>query len=311
MAILIDENTKVLIQGITGNEGSKCLKFMLDYKTKVLCGVTPGKGGQEVEGIPVYNTIAEALIDYPEINTSVILVPPRFGKSAMLEAIENNIPLINVITENIPILDAAYCLKKASGKGIHVVGPSSIGIISPDICKIGAIGGNTNKAYQKGSIGIISKSGGMASETAYIFKLAGLGQSTVVGIGGDVVNGFSFKDALEMFEKDSETKAVVIFGEIGGTYEEEAASFIKNGGFTKPVAAFISGKFASALPNVTLGHAGAIIMNGKGTREAKVEALKDAGVMIAEVHHELVDLIKAKLNNDQQTTLESSPITKS
>ncbi|OVE74534.1 succinate--CoA ligase subunit alpha [archaeon D22] len=295
MAILIDENSKVLIQGITGKEGARCLKFMQDYGTKVVCGVTPGKGGQEVEGVPVYNSIKEALADFPDINVSVVFVPPRFGKGAMLEAIENKIPLINVITENIPILDTAYAIKRAKDEGVTIIGPTSIGIISPGKSKIGAIGGNTNKAYVPGNIGIISKSGGMSNETAYIFKNAGMGQSTVVGIGGDVVNGFSFKDALEMFENDPETHAVAIFGEIGGTYEEEAAEFIKNGGFTKPVAAFISGKFASNLPNVTLGHAGAIVEGNRGTRESKVKALEEAGVMIAEVHHELVDLIKSKL----------------
>ena len=296
MAILIDEHTNVLVQGITGNEGSRCTKFMIDYGTKIVCGVTPGKSGQDVDGIPVYNTIKEALQKHPEINASVIFVPPRFAKSAMLEAIENKIPLITVITENIPLHDTAYCLTKAKENKVRIVGPSSIGIISSGKCKLGAIGGGTNKAYVPGNIGIISKSGGMSNETAYIFKLAGLGQSTVIGIGGDVLNGFSFKDALEMFEKDPETKAVVMFGEIGGTYEEEAADFIKKGGFTKPCAAFISGKFAAALPDVSLGHAGAIIEQGKGTREAKVKALQDAGVMIAEVHHELVDLVKKRLN---------------
>lgn len=295
MAILINENTRILVQGITGNEGARSAKFMLAYGSKVVAGVTPGKGGQFVEQVPVYNSIKEALEAHPEINCSVVLVPPKFGKAAMLEAIENKIPLINVITENIPLHDLAYCLAKAKETGSIVVGPTSIGIISPGKCKVGVIGGETNKAYIPGPIGIISKSGSMSSETSYIFKLAGIGQSTVVGIGGDVINGFSFKDALALFEKDPETKAVVMFGEIGGTYEEEAADFIKKGGFTKPIAAFISGKFAAALPDVTLGHAGAIIEQGKGTREAKVKALRDAGVMIAEVHHELVDLVKKRL----------------
>ncbi len=295
MSILINENTRILVQGITGNEGTRATKFMLNYGSKIIAGVTPGKGGQSVEGIPVYNSIKEALEHHPEINCSVILVPPKFGKSAMLEAIENKIKLINVITEFIPLHDVALCVEKAKQNNCTIVGPTSIGIISPGKCKIGVIGGETNKAYTQGNIGIISKSGSMSSETAYILKLAGLGQSTVVGIGGDVINGFSFKDALTLFENDTETKAVILFGEIGGTYEEEAAEFIKQGGFTKPCAAFISGKFAEALPNVTLGHAGAIIEGGKGTRESKVKALKEAGVMIAEVHHELVDLIKKAL----------------
>ncbi|MBI3033074.1 CoA-binding protein [Candidatus Woesearchaeota archaeon] len=295
MAILIDENTQVLIQGITGNEGSRAADVMLKYNTKVVCGVTPGKGGQQVQGVPVYNSIKEALTKHPQVNASVIFVPPKFAKAAMLEAIENKIPLIDVITEFIPLHDVAYCLAKAKENKVTIIGPANVGIISPGKCKIGSIGGETNKAYTPGTIGVISKSGGMSSETAYIFKLAGMGQSTVISIGGDVLNGFSFKDALALFEKDPETKAVVMFGEIGGTYEEEAAEFINAGGFTKPCAAFISGKFAATLPDVTLGHAGAIIEQGKGTREAKIKALQDAGVMIAEVHHELVDLVKKAL----------------
>ncbi|MBS3137413.1 CoA-binding protein [Candidatus Woesearchaeota archaeon] len=295
MSILINENTRILVQGITGNEGTRATKFMLAYGSKVVAGVTPGKGGQNVESVPVYNSIKESLAKHPEINCSVILVPPKFAKAAMIEAIENRIKLINVITEFIPIHDVAECIAKAKQNNCIIVGPTSVGIISPGKCKIGMIGGDTNKAYMPGNIGIISKSGGMSSETAYIFKLAGIGQSTVVSIGGDVINGFSFKDALALFEKDPKTHAVVIFGEIGGTYEEEAAEFIKQAGFTKPCAAFISGKFAEALPNVTLGHAGAIIEGGKGTRESKVKALKDAGVMIAEVHHELVELVKKAL----------------
>jgi succinyl-CoA synthetase alpha subunit len=173
-----------------------------------------------------------------------------------------------------------------------VVGPSSVGIISPGKAKMGSIGG---KAFSPGRIGVISKSGGMASETSLLLTQAGLGQSTAIGIGGDAIMGSSFADLLALFERDKETDAVVLFGEIGGTYEEEAAEFIKQGGFTKPVAAFISGRFAGTLPHVALGHAGAIIEGGKGTRESKIAALKAAGVMVAEVHHELVDLIKGAL----------------
>lgn len=295
MAILINEKTRVLVQGITGKEGERCTKFMLDYGTKVVCGVTPGKGGQSVHGVPVYNSIKEALLKHHDVNTSVIFVPAKFAKDAMLEAIENKISLINVITEFIPLHDVCYCLAKAKENNCTIVGPTSIGIISPDSCKLGAIGGDTNKAYMPGHVGIISKSGGMSSETAYVLKLAGIGQSTVVGIGGDVINGFSFVDALKLFAKDEETKIIVMFGEIGGTYEEEAAAYIKQTHYKKPVVAFISGKFADALPNVTLGHAGAIIEAGKGTRESKVTALREAGVHVVEVHHEIVDVVKRLL----------------
>lgn len=295
MAILINENTRALVQGITGKEGERCTKFMLDYGTTVVCGVTPGKGGQSIHGVPVYNSIKEALGKHPEVNASVVFVPAKLAKGAILEAIENKIPLINIITEFIPLHDVCYCLAKAKENNCMIVGPTSIGIISPGKCKLGAIGGDTNKAYMPGNVGIISKSGGMSSETAYILKLAGIGQSTVVGIGGDVINGFSFVDALKLFAKDPETKVVMMFGEIGGTYEEEAAEFIKKTTYTKPVVAFISGKFADALPNVTLGHAGAIIESGKGTRASKVTALQDAGVHVVEVHHEIVDVVKRVL----------------
>ena len=296
MAILVDENTKVLVQGMTGKEGSRCSKFMIDYGTNVVCGVTPRKGGQEEHGKPIYNSVKEALAKHPDVNTSVIFVPAKFAKGAILEAIENNIPLINIITEFIAIHDVCECVAKAKEKGLTLIGPTSIGLCSPSKkVKTGAIGGNTNKAYAPGPVGIISKSGGMSSETAYILKLAGIGQSTVVGIGGDVLNGFSFVDALKLFKDDDETKVIVLFGEIGGTYEEEAAAYIKKTNYPKPVVAFVSGKFAEDLPNTTLGHAGAIIEGNKGTRSAKVKALKDAGVHVVEIHHEIVDKVKELL----------------
>src|SRR3989344_5726521 len=251
MAILIDKNTKVLVQGITGKEGARSTKEMLDYGTQVLCGVTPGKGGQEIEGLPVYNTVEEALQQH-DVNTSVVYVPPAFAKNAVVEAIKAGIKLIVLITENIPIHDVAYIIAFAKQHNACIIGPSSIGIISPGKAKIGSIGG---RAFSEGNIGIISKSGGMSSETALLFTQARLGQSTILGIGGDVLIATPFTDLLALFEKDKETKAVVLFGEIGGT-------------------------------------AGAIIEGGKGTRESKINALKEAGVMIAEVHHELVDLIK-------------------
>ncbi|MAG47656.1 succinate--CoA ligase subunit alpha [archaeon] len=291
MAILIDENTKVLVQGITGKEGSKSTKDMLDYGTKVLCGVTPGKGGQEVHGIPVYNTIKEALKEH-DVNTSIISVPPLRAKEAAFEAIENNIPLINLISEQIPIHDTSKILQYAKEKNIRIVGPSSIGIISPGKAKIGYIGGSENKSFLQGNVGIISKSGGMCSETALILKQKNIGQSTVLGTGGDELLGTDFVDALKLFRDDKETKAIVLFGEIGGSYEEEAAKYIIETKYEKPVIAFISGKFTSQFPNITFGHAGAIIEGNKGTRENKIKELKKAGVLIAEVHHEIADLVK-------------------
>jgi len=294
MSILVDKNTKVLVQGATGKEGQRGITQMINYGTKVLAGVTPGKGGQKVEGIPVFDTVKEAVDKFPEINTSFICVPKMAAKDAILEAIYYDIPLINVLTEHLPISDAAYTVASAKEKNIRIVGPSSIGIISPGKAKLGSIGGSEpNFSFTIGDVGVISKSGGMASEISFILKKEGLGQSTAIGVGGDMIVGSTFADLLEIFEKDEETKAVVLFGEHGGTYEEEAAEFIKAKKFTKPVAAFISGLFAEMLPHgQSLGHAGAIIEAGKGHRDDKVRALESAGVAIAEIPDDLPKLIK-------------------
>lgn len=293
MAILITEKTKVLIQGITGKEGSKVALQMRNYGTKVLAGVTPGKGGLEVHGIPVYNSVAEALDYHPAINTSFIAVPSLSAFGAMKEAIENKIALINVLTEHIPIADSAKAIALAVQAGVRIVGPSSIGIISPGIGKVGSIGGDDPRGvFSKGGVGIISKSGGMASETAWILTKNGIGQSTVIGIGGDVLIGATFADLMEDFQKDEQTKAVVLFGEIGGTYEEEAADLIKSGKFTKKVVAFVSGLFAEKLPQGTkLGHAGAIVYGNKGSYKSKIESLKSAGVAVAKTPDEIPMLI--------------------
>ncbi|MBI2600393.1 CoA-binding protein [Candidatus Daviesbacteria bacterium] len=294
MAILVTDKTKVLIQGITGKEGSKVALQMRNYGTKVLAGVTPGKGGQEVHGVPVYNSITEALENHPGITTSFIAVPNFAAFGAMEEAIKNKIPLINVLTEHIPVQDSAKAIALAKQNGVKMVGPSSIGIISPGIGKVGSIGGDDPRGvYSKGSVGVISKSGGMASEVSWILTKNGIGQSTVVGIGGDILVGSTFVDLLKEFEKDEQTKAVVIFGEIGGTYEEEAAELIKSGGFTKKVVAFISGLFAENLPQGTkLGHAGAIVYGEKGSYKSKINSLKEAGVEIAKTPDEIPVLIR-------------------
>ncbi len=293
MAILVNEKTRVLVQGITGKEGSKVALQMKNYGTKVLAGVTPGKGGQEVHGIPVYNSIVEALENHPGINTSFVAVPNFAAFGALQEAIIAKIPLINVLTEHIPIADTAKAIAGARAAGVKIVGPSSIGIISPGIGKLGSIGGDDPRGvFIKGSVGIISKSGGMASETAWILTKNRIGQSTVVGIGGDILVGLTFADAMEEFEKDEQTKAVVLFGEIGGTYEEEAAEYIKKGGFTKKVVAFISGLFAESLPAGTkLGHAGAIVYGDKGSYQSKIASLKSAAVTIAKTPDEIPSLL--------------------
>lgn len=298
MSILINKKTKVLVQGITGKEGSRAAEQMLAYETKVVAGVTPGKGGQEVFGKPVYNTVSEALNKHPEINTTSIAVPGAFARSAMLEAIENKIPLIHVLTEHVPIFDSALAFAKAKEARVRIVGPSSIGIISPGKAKIGSIGGSDpNFSYQPGNIGVISKSGGMTSEISFILKKAGLGVSTAVGIGGDMIIGSTFANLAQLFADDPETKALVIYGEQGGTYEEDFAEWLTKTGFNKPVVAFIAGIFAESLPvGQALGHAGAIIEAGKGRRSDKVAALEKAGVSIAQVPDELADLAKKALS---------------
>lgn len=294
MAILITQDTKVLIQGITGKEGSKVALQMQNYQTKVLAGVTPGKGGLEVHGVPVYNTIKEAMDNHPGINTSFVAVPNFAAYGAMEEAIKAKISLINVLTEHIPIADSAKAIALARQNNVRIVGPSSIGIISPGIGKIGSIGGDDPRGvFSKGSVGVISKSGGMASEVSWILTKNGIGQSTVIGIGGDILVGSSFTDLMEDFEKDPQTESVVLFGEIGGTYEEEAAEVIKSGKFTKKVVAFISGLFAQNLPQGTkLGHAGAIVYGEKGSYKSKIESLKSAGVKIAKTPDEIPTLIQ-------------------
>jgi succinyl-CoA synthetase alpha subunit len=303
MAIIIFEDTKFLIQGITGTQGKLVCKEMLKYNSKVVAGVTPGKGGKLIENVPVYNSIKQAKQSH-EIDATVILVPAKFAKGAIVEAIEAKIPLINIITESIPIHDMAYCHALAKQKKVRIIGPTSIGIASVGKSKCGVIAsGKSEIVLKPGSIGVISRSGGMSCETSLVLKQAGLGQSTIIGIGSDVLMGDSFVELLIDFEKDSETKGIVLFAEIGGTSEEDLANFLikrkkENNPYPKPIVAFISGKFAEEynLQNVSLGHAGAILEGNKGTRKQKVKVLKEAGVIIAELHHEVGKLIKEALN---------------
>lgn len=297
MAILINKNTKVLIQGITGNEGSRACKEMRAYGTAVVAGVTPGKGGQNVENVPVYNTVLEALAAHPDINTSLITVPAPFAKDAALEAIDARIPLIDMLTEHVPTQDAAYIIAAARRAGTRIVGPSSVGIISPGLGKIGSIGsGGMKNVFTPGPIGVISKSGGMTAEISATLTRAKLGQSTVIGIGGDAIIGSDFVDLLKLFQEDPETKAVVLFGEVGGTYEERAAEFVKRGGLTKPLVALVAGKFTETLPQGTvLGHAGAIVSRGRGSYASKVKALRGAGIMVADILDEVPGLLRKSI----------------
>lgn len=298
MSILINQNTKVLVQGMTGKEGQKAAKAMLDYHTSVVCGVTPKKGGQEVEGKPIFNSVAEAVQKFPGVNTTAIYVPPFAARAAILEAIENDIPLVNVIVERIPIKDTAYCLAAAKEKNIQIIGPSSLGLINPGVGRIGVVGGPlVNEIFKPGSIGIISRSGGMTNEVSWQVRQAGMGQSAAVHVGGDLLMGTTYADLLKLFEKDEQTKAVIIFGEHGGSYEFEIIDLIKSKQYTKPLAVYVGGKFAGLFPEgMNIGHAGAIVARGQGAAE-KEKALAEVGVMIAQRYEDLVELVRPFAND--------------
>jgi succinyl-CoA synthetase alpha subunit len=273
MSILVNEKTRVVVQGITGNEGMFHTRQMVAYGTKVVAGVTPGKGGQEVDGIPVFNTVAEAVKE-TGADASAIFVPPAFAADAVLEAADAGIQTIVCLTEGIPTLDMVNVKQFIKERGCQLIGPNTPGIISPGKCKIGVMAGYIHKP---GTVGIMSRSGTLTYEVVDQLTQKGIGQSTCVGIGGDQIIGLNFVDLLERFQRDPDTEAVVMIGEIGGTAEEEAARFIEKE-VSKPVVAFVAG--LTAPPGRRMGHAGAIIDGGKGTAKEKMEALEGAGVRV-------------------------------
>ena len=274
MSILVDKNTRLLVQGITGKEGSYHAQRSSEYGANLVAGVTPGKGGSDVFGVPVFNTISDAKT--LGANVSCIFVPPAFAYSAIKESIDSNIELIIVITEGIPALDMVKLKDYSKDKDVRIIGPNCPGIITPGVGKVGIMPGHIHK---KGRIGIVSRSGTLTYEAVNQVSEIGLGQSTCLGIGGDPVIGTTFIDCLDAFEKDSETDAIIMIGEIGGNAEEKAAEFVKTT-VTKPVVGFIAGR--TAPPGKRMGHAGAIISGGMGTADAKVEAMKNAGITVAE-----------------------------
>lgn len=275
MSILIDENTRLLVQGITGSQGRFHTEQMLSYGTKVVGGVTPGKGGQWVLDVPVFDTVQEA-VEKTGANATVIYVPPRFAADSILEAVDAGIPLAVCITEGIPILDMARIKHYLAGSGTRLIGPNCPGLITPGACKVGILPGYI---HRKGHVGVISRSGTLTYEAVGQLTRRGLGQSTALGIGGDPIRGTGFREALQLFEEDPDTLAVVLIGEIGGSGEEEAAEYIKTC-MHKPVAAFISGQ--TAPKGKRMGHAGAIVSGGMGTAAGKIWALREAGAEVAE-----------------------------
>lgn len=293
MAILVDKTTRVLIQGITGKAGVQVTGELLDYGTRVVAGVTPGKGGQVVDTVPVFNCVKEAQDSVGVVDVSMVYVPPLMARDAAFEAIEAGISLIHIFVEKMPIFDACKVLYQAKKKGVRVLGPAAVGAISPGQGKIGSCGGpNPDKVFSRGPVGIISKSGGMCSELAMLITSAGFGQSTVVGVGGDLLSGIIFADLLCDFEKDRQTKVIVAFGEVGGSAEIEAARLVKSGAVTKPLIVFLAGKFAEKLPKDTaLGHAGAIVGLEVSMNE-KIKILKESGVQVAQNFEDIPKLIR-------------------
>ncbi|SDW04367.1 succinyl-CoA synthetase (ADP-forming) alpha subunit [Marinococcus luteus] len=282
MSIYINQDTKVVVQGITGSTGLFHTQQALEYGTKIVGGVTPGKGGTEVEGVPVFNTLDDA-VEATGATVSVIYVPPAFAADAIIEAVDADLDLAICITEGIPVLDMIKVKRFMEGKRTRLVGPNCPGVITPDECKIGIMPGYIHK---KGHVGVVSRSGTLTYEAVDQLTKAGIGQSTAVGIGGDPVNGTSFTDVLQAFNDDPDTEAVIMIGEIGGTAEEEAAEWVKQN-MTKPVVGFIGG--ATAPPGKRMGHAGAIISGGKGTAEEKIKTLNECGVQVAATPAEIGD----------------------
>jgi succinyl-CoA synthetase alpha subunit len=284
MTILADENTRVIIQGITGREAATFTKDMLDYGTKVVAGVTPGKGGQQVHGVPVYDTVRKALRDHPA-DASVISVPPALVKEAVLESLDNGIKLIVTVSERVPRKDTVAFLESAREKNARIIGPNTLGLISPGKVKLGMAGGpvgDVKKAYMPGPVGIASRSGGMTTEVANLLTTNGIGQSTCIGIGGDPIVGSNFLDLIPLFNSDPQTEIVVLFSEPGGVIEERLAQVVAAEKIAMPIIAFIAGKFVDNMPGIRFGHAATIVEGDQGSARGKIAALKAAGIYVAE-----------------------------
>jgi len=294
MAILADENTRIIVQGITGREAVTFTKDMIDYGSKVVAGVTPGKGGQAVYGVPVFNTVYEALKAHPA-DASVISVPPAMIKGAALEALSNGIRLLVLVAERVPRKDTIEILEVARTDGAVVIGPNTLGMINPHTVKIGMAGGpveNVKSAYMPGTVAVASRSGGMTTEIANLLTINGIGQSTCISIGGDPVVGANFLDLIPRFDKDPGTEAIVLFCEPGGVIEERLSKMVVSEQIKTPIVAFIAGRFADKMPGIRFGHAATIVEGEKGTTAGKIEQFKKAGIHVAEGLDDIVSILK-------------------
>lgn len=296
MSILIDENTRIIVQGITGWQARSDTKFLVDSGVKIVAGVTPGKGGEEVHGVPVYNTVKSALAAH-EAEVSVVYVPPYACKDALLEACYAGIKLLVIITENVPLHDFAEVYRIAQERGIRIIGPNCNGLVSSGKCRLGGLGADKpERIFIPGPVGIMSRSGGMCSEIAWMLAREGIGTTTCVPLGGDPLIGSSFVDLIGLFEEDPETKVIVVFGEAGGSHEEMLAEYLKSHGIKKPIIGFIAGRFIDDMPpGKTFGHAGTMIEGKVGSPAVKIKLLKEAGVQVANELSEIPELVKKSL----------------
>jgi len=301
VSILIDETTTFIVQGITGREAVNLTRECLDYGrgARIVGGVTPGRLGRDVHGVPVFDTVQQAVEhNGGPIDGSVVTVPPAFTKDAVLEALDNDVKLIVIVTERIPRRDVAEMVEVATERGARIIGPNCLGIIVPDVVKMGGIGGpakNAAQAYAPGYVGVISRSGGMTTEMSSTLKAAGLGQSTAVSIGGDAIIGSSYAELMPLFEADGVTQAIVIYTEPGGRMEAELARYVTETDSTMPIVAFMAGRFMDEMPGMSFGHAGTIVEGKADTATEKIARLADAGIVVAEDIADIPDIVKEKV----------------
>lgn len=298
MSILITRDTKFIIQGITGREAVNLTRENLDYGSKIVGGVTPGRAGRDVYGVPVYDCVRDVVEKHGPVEGAIVSVPPGFTRDAVFEAIENGVKIIVIVTENIPRKEVAQMVELANLRGARIIGPNCLGIISPDEAKMGGVGGpaaNTRQAYKKGNIGVMSRSGGMTTEIASTLTAAGLGQSTCVSIGGDAIVGTTYAELMPLFEADPETEAIAIYSEPGGRMEAELAEWVKANDSRLPIVAFMAGRFMDEMKGMRFGHAGTIVEGKEDTTAEKIARMEASGISVAERIEEIPDLIKQRL----------------